>query len=102
MGGTKKLPMSEYFRVYGDTAQATIWYPRNKDVAFTHVQVSLMEVRAADDLRISYDFDRDGWKLEQAQFFSWEVDDEVRDEGWVEVGFIKAWASEAPDQRLDE
>ena len=56
------------------------------------VQVSLMDVRAADDIRIHYDFKRDGWAIEQQKYFAWE--DEECDPGWAEVAFVKAWALE--------
>lgn len=63
------------------------------------IEVGLMHVRAADNIRISYDFGRDGWVIEQA----WtEVvcvppssehrhgyDDHV--DRWEEVAFVRAW-----------
>lgn len=53
-----------------------------------------MDLRAADDIRIEYDFGRDGWVIKQAQVFEWEIDDEICDPQWKEVAFIEAWASE--------
>lgn len=58
----------------------------------THVRISLMDVRCADDLRIGYDYGRDGWVVSQAKVHEWEEDDKVRDHGWTEVAFVKAWA----------
>jgi hypothetical protein len=55
------------------------------------IKVGLSDVRAADSIRIKYDFDRDGWVIEQASIFQWEVDDFVCDEDWKEVSFIQAW-----------
>lgn len=67
----------------------------------THVEVGLCDVRAADSIRISYDFQRDGWKIEQAQRFRWEVSEELNerglscgDPGWIEVAFVEAWGSQ--------
>lgn len=54
--------------------------------------IGLSDVRAADDIRVSYDFDRDGWKIEQASKFSWNADDPIRDPDWQEVGFVRAWS----------
>ena len=60
----------------------------------SHLILSLCHKRAADDIRISYDSDRDGWKIEQASIFEWEADDEICDPDWQEVAFIQAWARE--------
>ena len=60
--------------------------------------MSLTDVRAADDIRISYDYDRDGWVIEQASIFEWDGDDEECDEDWQEVAFVKAWARSPEDQ----
>ena len=48
-------------------------------------------MRAAHGIRATYDFERDGWKIEQASTFSWEGNDEVCDPDWQEVAFIQAW-----------
>ncbi|MNE46040.1 hypothetical protein D3C80_1403600 [compost metagenome] len=83
--------------IRGDTAFLDLWYPEQREVKF--VQLGLMAVRATDDIRISYDFDRDGWKIEQASRFSWNVDDEVCDPDWQEVAFIQSWGrAETPEQ----
>ena len=70
-----------------------LFYPRS-DGAAKYIEVGLMDVRAADGIRISYDFGRDGYIVEQASTFQWEVDDPVCDEDWQEVAFIQAWARE--------
>ena len=78
---------------------AELWYPRTENQPNT-VQVALIDVRAADDLRISYDFDRDGWSVQQAAVFEWNTGDTECDSDWQEVAFIQAWASQrvpAPD-----
>jgi gentisate 1,2-dioxygenase len=53
-----------------------------------------MDVRAADSIRISYDHERDGWKIEQASTFEWEANDTVCDPDWQEVAFVQAWGRE--------
>lgn len=83
----------KYCKIFGDTIRATLWYPRVDPEKIKYITCELLDVRAADDIRISYDFDRDGWVIEQASIFEWKVDDEVCDEGWQEVAFVKAWAS---------
>ena len=77
--------------VESDTISVDLWYPRHSPAKF--VEVGLMDVRAADSIRISYDFDRDGYKIEQAVYFE---DDGIPMGGdeWHEVAFIQAWALE--------
>lgn len=72
-----------------DYVYVELEYPRtNRNRS---IRIGLSDVRAADDIRVSYDFDRDGWKIEQASVFQWAADDEVCDEGWTEAAFIPAW-----------
>lgn len=55
------------------------------------VQLGLMDVHEADDIRVTYDFVRDGWVIKQPTIDEWAQDDLVRDEGWREVAFVKSW-----------
>lgn len=77
--------------------EVDLWYPRVEDNIDT-IQVMLMDVRAADDIQISYDFERDGWVIKQASKFVWDADDEICDPDWQEVAFIAAWAREDPSR----
>lgn len=69
--------------------KAELWYPRvagNPD----EIVVSLMDVRAADDIYISYDFDRDGWVIKQEPVV--DHDDYMETVGEPEeVAFVPAW-----------
>lgn len=96
------LPNSPYGPIDGieirykdgqDAAHVEFWYPRTPGHP-SILQVGLMDVRAADDIRITYDFARDGWSIQQASIFEWKADDKVMDEDWQEVAFIQAWARE--------
>jgi hypothetical protein len=87
--------MTETLSSDGSTRQLDLWYPRTEGHP-THVEVGLVDVRAADSIRISYDFERDGWKIEQASTFEWAADDKVCDPDWQEVAFIQAWGRQ-PD-----
>ena len=89
-GGGVKPTVSIWHR--GDTAVVDLWYPRVEGQQ-THVEVGLVDVRAADSIRISYDFDRDGWVIEQAAAFEWDGEDDC-DPQWGEVAFVQAWARE--------
>lgn len=77
---------------FGDTVMMDLLYP-GVDGNPSYLQVGLQHVRAADPIRISYDFERDGWRIEQASRFEWEIDEEP-DNDWQEVSFIQAWARE--------
>jgi hypothetical protein len=79
----------------GDELRIDLWYPRSEDNIRKFI-VGLMDLRAADEIRISYDFDRDGWIIEQASTFAWDANDTVCDPDWKEVAFVKAWAREKP------
>lgn len=77
-----------------DVVNVEICYPRNDPPRVTTVQVSLMDVRAADSICIKYDFKRDGWSILQASTFEWPIDDPKCDADWQEVAFVQAWARE--------
>lgn len=68
-------------------------YP-NMDGSGHGVVVSLGAVRAADPVRITYDFTRDAWVIWQASKFEWDADDKVFDMDWQPVAYIQAWARE--------
>jgi hypothetical protein len=87
--------------INGDTAYIDLWYP-SCDGRQKYLDVGLVDVRSADGLRISYDFDRDGWKIEQASVFEFECDDKVQDAHWQEVAFIKAWARRASQRSRND
>lgn len=93
MSETSQLILSDA-RQYGDELNLNLWYPRNDDSTVKAFVIGLVDVRSADGIRVSYDFDRDGWKIEQASKFQWDADDKVCDPDWQEVAFVQAWARE--------
>jgi hypothetical protein len=82
----------------GNELHLDLAYPDVPDTEIKYMVIGLMDVRAADDIRVSYDENRDGWKIEQASTFQWEADDEVCDHDWQEVAFVQAWGREKPDE----
>ncbi|KQO69522.1 hypothetical protein ASF22_02625 [Methylobacterium sp. Leaf87] len=109
MSGYRKIIESAYgdapdnFHVArsGDELHVDLTYPPRSD-AENRGQVRYLvfdqeSVRASDGIRISYDYDRDGYKIEQASTFSWEADDTVCDQDWQEVAFIQAWGRQRPE-----
>ena len=93
MKDTAKTILKEA-RQYGDELHIDLWYPDVPDSDVKKIVIGLMDIRAADDIRVSYDKQRDGWKIEQASTFEWEGDDEICDPDWQEVPFVQAWARE--------
>ena len=78
-----------------DVLKVDIAYPRDGSVQA--VEVDLMDVRSADSLHVSYDFDRNGWVVKQATRFVWGPGEEKPDPKWKEVAFIQAWGSREDD-----
>lgn len=72
-----------------DTIKAELEYPRLEGRP-KFIEIGLMDVRAADSIRVSYDFGRDGWVIEQASKFAWGAREDV-DPDWKEVAFVQAW-----------
>lgn len=73
-----------------------ILYPRQKDIQ--HIVFNICDVRASDGIRISYDFGRDGYKIEQPTQLEWVIDEKV-DMKWKEVAFIQSWALEEEQKK---
>jgi len=58
---TLELQMLKEARIYnGDELYIDLWYPDTPDAPVRKIVVGLMDVRAADSIRISYSKERDG------------------------------------------
>jgi hypothetical protein len=77
-------------RLEGDTCHIDLWYP-SVEGSVKYLDIGLIAVRASDGIRVSYDFDRDGWKIEQPSVFKWAPEDKVCDLAWREVAFVQSW-----------
>ena len=88
------MDIKDYAEQHGEVLMVTLWYPRNDDSEVKAIEVDLMDVRAADSIRVEYDYERDGWVIKQASVFEWEAGDEECDADWQEVAFIKSWGRE--------
>lgn len=85
--------IKSYMCDHGGVIDVPLWYP---DVAGNarQLQIELYDVRAADDLRIGYDKDRDGWVVLRPD----PTDlDEFDDPRWKEVAFTAARPFEDAD-----
>ena len=92
-----KSDKGDWFTVehFEDHLMVEMWYQRPR---VNYVEVGLVDVRATDNIRIHYDFDRDGWVIEQATVSEWSSDEEFEKvgEGWTEVAFAGAYALTDP------
>jgi hypothetical protein len=81
------------------TAHWDFWYPPRSDEENPEdvcaLQVGLVDVRAADDIRITFEFERDGWVIAQRPFTHNKENGATKyKDRWQEVAFIQAWALE--------
>lgn len=55
------------------------------------IEIGLTDVRCADEIRIKYDYDRDGWAIYQStgKIEEWGI---YPFDDWKEVAFINAFA----------
>ena len=81
-----------HVNVYGNEVHVALTYPALGGCQY--VVVDQESVRASDGVRLHYDYERDGFVIEQASTFSWDGGDEVCDPDWQEVAFIRSWARE--------
>ena len=72
-----------------DTQRVELLYPRSRPVKY--IEIDLIDIRASEGIRVSYDFDRDGWIIEQPTILEWDTDDEEMDCGYKEVAFVQSW-----------
>ena len=77
------------------TTVAKLWYPGTDSPGSNdYVEIKLVHVRAADSIRVSYDFERDGYRIEQASRSEFDADGNEQDPDWQEVAFVQAWGRE--------
>jgi hypothetical protein len=75
---TAELTKAKTMDIETSAVDGQLWYPRGEDNPST-ITVALYDVRAADDLVIGYDFDRDGWTIACSE------------EPEKELAFIRSW-----------
>lgn len=80
---------------YGDELAVTLTYPNHN--LLKYVIFDQESTRGSDGIRISYDYDRDGYKIEQPTKTSFCSVDEKQ--VWVEVAFVQAWASSEEEEQ---
>ena len=96
-------PNNFHIAQHGDELIVELTYPPRSDGdnpngQVRYIQVDQESVRASDGIRMFYDYERDGWVIQQASRFSWKADDEVCDPDWQEVAFVQSWARQETDE----
>jgi hypothetical protein len=86
-----KVRIGDHVIGQGKTLSVCLWYPRS-DNEFNEVEIDLVDVRAADSIRVTYDFDKDGWSITQGSYN--KSTPEVGPIDWKEVAFVPAWGRE--------
>lgn len=89
----EEMRLGDHVAQAGRCIDVALWYP-NQPNSINTIKVSLVDVRAADSILISYDKGRDVWSIKQASTFAFAADDTVCDPDWQEVAFVQAWARE--------
>lgn len=90
-----------------DTLSVTLTYPNlGTPGAVQMVEINQESVRASDGIRVRYDYDRDGFVIEQPKPWARisEADPSFIDTGedWIEVHFCQSWALGDPQEVLDQ
>ena len=92
--------INEYACLAEGSIHVDLRYPRTEGKP-QYVEVGLEDVRAADSIRIRYDFSRDGWSIEQGAHCDKSMSGVVLGPfDWKEVAFIEAWGREADPARV--
>jgi len=82
-----------------ETAHFDFLYPpyeiEESNGKIRYLEVNIETVRASDGIRIHYDFDRDGFVIEQPMEKEIDKGDYIEcEDEWHETSFIKSWALE--------
>lgn len=77
------------------TQRVWLWYPRSnvaprKSTEPQAIEINLIDVRAADTIRVTYDYERDGYvvSMKPTRDLGGAME-EIGD--WQEVAFVDAW-----------
>lgn len=89
------IPCFDFTADETDDVTVGLSYPNiNTPETNRHIKISLSHVRAADNIRIHYDGNRDGWAIEQQESIEYVEVGYTEYGEWKEVAFIKAWGLE--------
>lgn len=89
-------PNPPKIEVCGQTVCVELQYPRVNGNA-NEVTVDMADVRAADGLRIHYDFERDGWAIEQPVW----TETDCTGETYREAAFLPSWQFDDSEDEVE-
>ncbi len=80
----------------GNTVHVTLVYPQAHDNPIKYVDFDQESVRASGGIRLSFDYDRNVFVVEQQRWHpNVEEDDRVENDMWIEVAVLPAfWETE--------
>lgn len=91
-------PNNFHVAKYNDILHIELTYPPrsdadNKNNQCRYIHLDQESVRASDGIRVHYDYDRDGFVIEQPQPRMKKLGPKEYDslEDWIEVGFFQSW-----------
>lgn len=102
-------PNNFHIAQHGNELIVELTYPPRSDEdnpngQVRYVQVDQESVRASDGVRLFYDYERDGWVIQQASRFSWATAEDANApnaEDWQEVAFVESWARAETEEEAD-
>lgn len=106
----KRIENIEITNQYGDenVIHVEIEYPKAEEHPINTVEIGLTCVRATDNIRITYDYERDGWViLQPRETHPLEIDENgqkvygLKTE-WIEAAFCPAWQFELSEEEKFE
>lgn len=83
-----------------DTLSVNLTYPNIGENRVQYVEINQESVRASDGIRVTYDYDRDGWSIQQPQTtqtlsdIKGDIWSYEHSESWIETAFVQSWAFE--------
>ncbi len=100
-------PFNFHVAKHKDELHVELTYPPRADEDNSHGQcryviVDQEAVRASDGVRLHYDYNRDGFVIEQPKHRPVKLKDNSYDmvTDWIEVGFFKSWKFNESDDGL--
>ena len=75
-----------------DELHVELTYPKITKDGYRYVVFDQESIRASDSIRISFDYDRNGYKIESPTRLSWDsCAPDAGDMKWKESAFVPAW-----------
>lgn len=92
----------DVLQVGENVVEVDINYPRNSPI--DTIEIELFDMRAADALRVQYDYERDGWVMSQPRQYYVPLGDDSFDLEieWIESAFCPAWKYELKDDEKEK